>query len=270
MGFATTAILGFIRSLTESFPVSPAGHLAIIRKLITIDEVQVLVLSTTFYLTASLALVFYFRFEIWTLIQALIRKLGRLPTNQNELTTFYALALSSVPGVIAVIFIQDFLLNLLSVDLLAIVIFCLAIFYMYTEWKYFLRPTREVLSAKKGFLIGLFQLFAFIPGSSRLGVTLAGGMLLGLNRLEATKFSFLLAIPLFLTMGFKNLFTLFSVDTTILWWSIIISAVINFITVFVATHCFLLLIRRYSLWPFIWYNLILTFLVVYLTFFVSA
>lgn len=270
MDFWTITTLGLLQSIAEAFPVSTTGHLAIIRKIITIDDVQVLVFSTIFYLTASLALVVYFRFEIWTLIQAIIRKLGRLPTNENELTTFYALALASMSGIIFVVFVQDFLISLLSVNLLVGGIFCLAVFYMYTEWKYFLRPNRKILSVKNGFLIGLFQLLAFIPGFSRLGVTIAGGMLLGLSRFEAAKFSFLLSIPLFLTIGLKNLFTLFSVDTTILWWPIIIGAGICLVAVFIATHYCLMFIKRYSLWPFIWYNLILAFLVGYLTFFISA
>lgn len=267
MDFVTAVALGLVQGITEFLPISTTGHLVMVREIVALNDAQILASATVFYLTASLALAVYFRFEIWILIQALIRKLGRLPTNEKDLTMVYALALATVPGIFFGFLFQNLLLDYGSLNLVAGVVFCSAIFFMYVEWKYYLHKAREVLTVKKGFLIGLFQVFSFIPGFSRTGASLAGGMLLGLTRLESTKFSFLLAIPITLAMGVKKLFELSSLNVSISWLPLLVLAAVNFVMVLVTVHYFLIFIRSYTLWPFIWYSLILSFLIGYFAFF---
>lgn len=268
MDLGSTIILGLTQGITWFLPVSTDGHLLLEYQVMSLSEGQILALATTFYLTASGTLMFYFRLEIWTLIQAVIRRLGRLPTNESDLTKTYALFLATLPGIIFVLLTPDLTPYSTDATFIAVSIFCMAIFYMFAEWKYYLRPTREALTVKKGFLVGLFQVFTFVPGFSQLGATLTGGMLLGLNRLEAARFSFILAIPITLVIGLKKLFTLSSFDNVSVFdWSLLLGVVISLTAVLFTTHFFLIFIKRHSLWPFVWYNLVLVFLVGYVAFF---
>ncbi len=139
---------------------------------------------------------------------------------------------------------------------------------MYAEWRYYPHPPHGTLTVKKGLLVGLFQALALLPGFSRSGSTLAGGMLLGLTRVEAARFSFLLAIPITLGIGFKMLLELIIEGGSVSWLVILVGAVVSFITAMFVIHFFLNFIRKYTLWPFIWYKIVLALLVAYVVFYV--
>ena len=83
----------------------------------------------------------------------------------------------------------------------AVILLISAFFFMFAEWRYYVCPPHGEVTVNKGFKIGLFQMLALIPGFSRTGVTIAGGMLVGLTRYESARFSFLLSIPLILVCG---------------------------------------------------------------------
>jgi undecaprenyl-diphosphatase len=102
---------------------------------------------------------------------------------------------------------------------------------------------------------------------SRSGATIAGGMLLGLNRYEASRFSFLLAIPITLGVGSKMLIDLLKEGETIDWHPIAIGATVAFFTALLVIHFFLAFIRKYTLWPFVWYGIILAGMVGYVSLF---
>jgi len=115
-------------------------------------------------------------------------------------------------------------------------------------------------------LIGLFQALALLPGMSRSGATIAGGMLVGLTRIEATRFSFLLAIPITLGVGAKSTLDLMEAGGEVAWGMIAIGAGVSFVTALIVIHFFLSFIRKYTLWPFVWYGFILAALVGYVAF----
>lgn len=137
---------------------------------------------------------------------------------------------------------------------------------MYVEWRYYLRPTHESLTPRRGLVVGLFQALALLPGFSRSGSTIAGGMLLGMSRYEATRFSFMLAIPITLGVGSKKFVELLRTDGMVDWTVVLIGATVAAVTAFIVIHIFLGYVRKYTLWPFIWYSVILSALVGYVAF----
>lgn len=86
---------------------------------------------------------------------------------------------------------------------------------------------------------------------------------MGLTRIEATRFSFLLAIPITLGVGIKKTLDLMQEEGLVAWTEIGIGAVVAFVTAMIVIHFFLAFIRRNTLWPFIWYGIILSCLVGY-------
>ena len=138
---------------------------------------------------------------------------------------------------------------------------------MYAEWVYINQPRTNDMNPRIGFKIGLFQSLALLPGMSRSGATIAGGMLLGLSRVEAARFAFLLAVPVILGAGLKKLLDLITSEAQIEWLAVGFGSVMAFFTGLLAIHFMLAFVRNHTLWPFIWYRLILACVVVFIVVF---
>jgi undecaprenyl-diphosphatase len=268
MDIISALILGLVQGITEFLPISSSGHLVLVREFLTIDDSSQLAFDAVLHLATTSAIIVYFWSDIWILIQTAIRKLGRLPVNEKDLTMMYALLIGTVPGVMLGLLLESVMDELFSVGAVAGVLFLSAIFFMYAEWRYYTRPPQGALTVKTGFLIGCFQALALIPGFSRSGATLAGGMLLGLTRYESARFSFLLGIPITLGVGLKKLLELIVLGGDVSWVQIILGAAVSFFTALVVIHFFLAFIRRYSMWPFIWYSIVLAMVVGYVVIYV--
>lgn len=268
MDTISAIILGLVQGITEFLPISSSGHLVLTRELLSLDSTYSLAFDGVLHLATTAAIVVYFWSDIAVLLQTAVRRLGRLPVNEKELTLLKALVLSTIPaGVLGLLFedvIDEYLYSPLTVSLM---LFMGAMFFIYAEWRYFVAPPQGVLTLKRGFLVGCFQVLALIPGLSRSGSTLAGGMLLGMSRLEAARFSFLMSIPITLGVGIKMLIELISVGGAVAWGAVAIGAVTSFLSGLVVIHFFLAFIRRYTLWPFVWYSIILSLLIAYIHFY---
>lgn len=267
MEFIDAIILGLVQGVTEFLPISSSGHLVLFRDWLSADSVDALAYDAVLHFATTASVILYFWSDIWVLIQTLLRKLGRLPVNQRDLTLLYALVVGTVPAAILGFFLESIIDNYLHTTIVVAVVLLLgAMFFLYAEWRYFQQPPHGVLTVKRGLLVGLFQALALIPGFSRSGATIAGGMLLGLSRYEASRFSFLLAIPITLGAGSKKLIDLLKGGEAVDWLPILIGASTAFITALIVIHFFLAFIRRYTLWPFVWYSLVLAGLVGYVSF----
>jgi len=266
MEFVDALILGLVQGITEFLPVSSSGHLILVREWLAIDATNALAYDAILHFATTVAVVIYFRTDIWVLIQAMLRKLGRLPVNERDLTLFYALAIGTVPAVLLGLLLEPIFAQYLSSTIVvATMLFLGAIFFLYAEWRYYISPPQGTITVRRGFFVGLFQALALLPGFSRAGATIAGGMLLGMTRYEASRFSFLLAIPITIAVGSKKLIDLIKMGGTVEWTPILVGAVIACLTSFIVIHYFLSFIRKYTLWPFVWYSILLAGFVGYVS-----
>lgn len=267
MEFADAIILGLVQGITEFLPISSSGHLVLFRDWLSITAVDALAYDAVLHFATTLSVILYFWSDIWVLIQTLLRKLGRLPVNQRELTLLSALLVGTIPAALVGFFFESIIENYLHTTfVVAIVLLLGGLFFLYAEWRYYTQPPHGVITVRRGFQIGLFQVLALVPGFSRSGATIAGAMLLGLTRYEATRFSFLLAIPITLGAGSKKLIDLLKGGEAVDWLPILIGSVTAFFTALIVIHFFLAFVRRYTLWPFVWYSFILSSLVWYVWF----
>jgi undecaprenyl-diphosphatase len=258
MTIIEAVLLGFVQGFTEFLPISSSGHLVLARAVFDIDIEYALAFDAVLHLATVLAVILYFYQDILSLIQTVLRKFGRLPVNERDETLLYALLIGTIPVVIVGLAVESYIEEVFQSPLIvAGVLVLAAFFFMYAEWRQTIEPRRTEMSVGKGFKIGLFQVMAILPGFSRSGATLAGGMLLGLTRSEAARFSFLLAIPVTAGVGIKKLLEFLVSDQTVAWVPVLVGAMTATITAFIVIHFFLAFIRRYTLWPFIWYTLIL-------------
>tara|TARA_B100002051_G_C16745775_1_gene647523 strand:+ start:12411 stop:13223 length:813 start_codon:yes stop_codon:yes gene_type:complete len=268
MEWLDAVILGLVQGVTEFLPVSSTGHLVLVHEWLMLDQTNALAFDAILHFATTAAVIVYFWSDIWNLLQAVLRKLGRLPVNQKDITLFNALVVGTIPAVVIGLalqgLVQEHLRNSLFV---AGALFFASMFFLYVEWRYYLQPPHGEINIKRGFWVGVFQALALIPGMSRSGSTIAGGMLLGMTRLEATRFSFLLAIPITLGVGIKMSIDLLDADGVVNWSVIWLGAAVAFLTALLVIHFFLRFIRKYTLWPFVWYGIILASMVAYVSVF---
>lgn len=268
MTFVEAIVLGLVQGLTEFLPVSSTGHLILARTVFGLNDSQGLAVDAVLQLATVAAVCVYFFPDIWLLAQTVLRKLGRLPVNKREETLLYALLIATVPAVIFGLMLESLMESTFRSPLLvAFVLVAGSGFFMYAEYVYQNKPRINEMTLKKGFKIGLFQVLALIPGMSRSGATIAGGMLMGLSRAEAARFAFLLAIPVITGAGLKKLLELIVSDGTVAWGPVVIASVVAFFTGLFAIHFLLSFVRNHTLWPFIWYRIILAMFVLFVFFF---
>ncbi|NOX20320.1 MAG: undecaprenyl-diphosphate phosphatase [Nitrospirae bacterium] len=223
-------ILGLVQGLTEFIPVSSTAHLILIPKLFgwqgTVDTLQ---FDIALHGGTLLAILIYFRKD-WL----------RLFTSETRLL-FY-LALATLPaGIVGVLF-EDYVSTTLRSPL--IIAFSLVIFGMFMLYaeRYGGKKDLYQSSLADAFIIGLFQAIALIPGVSRSGITISGGLLRGFERKEAARFSFLLSAPVIggatLLEGIKIVKDPFTINLT--------QTIAGFLTAFVSA----MLVIRFLLWFF--------------------
>ena len=107
-------------------------------------------------------------------------------------------------------------------------------------------------------MIGLSQVFALIPGTSRSGITITAGLFLGLSREEAAKFSFLLAIPAIIAASAFNLYQLTQVEVLVFdYLDLLLGIVVSFVVAFLTIKWFLRMVQKIGMLPFFIYRLVL-------------
>ena len=113
------------------------------------------------------------------------------------------------------------------------------------------------ITLRTAMLIGIAQALAFIPGTSRSGITMTAAVMLGMSKTGAARFSFLLSIPIILASGSYESFLLFQSGESVAWGSLLLGVLFSAISAFVCIYWFLGFIQKFSFTPFVVYRLLL-------------
>lgn len=268
MEILLSIVLGVVQGLTEFLPVSSTGHLILVREVFpNAHQSNGLAFDAVLHLATTAAIILYFWKDLVGLLHTALRFLGRLPVERRDMTILTSLAIGTIPAVILGLLLEDLMESAFRSPLLVALILVLGSgIFAYAEYVYAHRSTRTTLTTPTGFKIGLFQVLALIPGMSRSGITISGGLILGLSRVEATRFAFLLALPVMLGAGSKKLIELMAEDGTATMLPLVFGATTAFLVGLGAVHFMMNFMRTNTLWPFIWYRLLLAVFVVALVF----
>jgi undecaprenyl-diphosphatase len=199
MNIFEALILGLIQGLTEFLPVSSSGHLEIGHYLFGLHEGDNLLFSIVVHGATVLSTLVVFRKDIYQLIS------GLLKFKWNEQTHYIAMLLiSAIPVAFVGVFFEDkiealFTGNIVFVgSMLLLTAALLAI-------AYFKRQGRRDIKFLDAIIIGMAQVIAILPGISRSGATIAAGMIIGNNKAQLARFSFLMVIIPILGANFLKL-----------------------------------------------------------------
>jgi undecaprenyl-diphosphatase len=203
MNLAEAAFLGIVQGLTEFLPISSTAHIRIVPALFGWDDPGA-AFTAIIQLGTLAAVLLYFSRDIITITRSVILGLlhGR-PLESAESKTGWMIAAGTVPVVSLGLLFKDHIeTTLRSLYWISGALIILAMVLILAELKLKHRIERNLplktmkdIGWKEAILIGLAQSVALIPGSSRSGVTITGGLLADLDRETATRFSFLLSLP---------------------------------------------------------------------------
>ncbi|MDA3880359.1 MAG: undecaprenyl-diphosphate phosphatase [Prolixibacteraceae bacterium] len=181
-------ILGLIQGLTEFLPVSSSGHLEIGHVLFGVDEGDNLIFDILVHGATVLSTLIVFRKEIFELLAGLFQ------FKWNDETQYISkLIFSAIPVAIAGVFFEEQVEALFSGNLIFIGSMLLVTATLLSV-AYFSKPRTRKVTFIDAFIIGVSQVLAIIPGISRSGATIATGMIIGNNKANLAKFSFLMVI----------------------------------------------------------------------------
>ena len=249
-------LIGFIQGVTEFLPISSSGHLVLFAEFAKWED-QGLFTDIAVHFGTLFAVFFYMRKEIKFLISNI------LAMKIFEDKIVLKIIVATLPGIIVGFFIYD-LVNLFfrNIEVMAIssIVFAL-ILYISDKTKIEEKDWKNI-SFKDSFLIGLWQVLAFIPGASRAGVTITGARFLNFNRTDATKFSMLLSIPIILASLSMSLLDYYIADESILnFYSSFFAAFVAFITALLSITLMMKLIKIANFNIFIIYRILLGILI---------
>lgn len=254
MDYIDSVILGLVQGLTEFIPVSSSAHLLIFREWLGVNDSSGMAFDAVLQLATILAVLIYFRKDLWRLFMAACKWVLRKEVVVEDKNTLLAIMVGTIPAVIAGLLLEGYMETVFrEVSLVAVtLILGSAIFYAAEKYGY---QTGEV-SWKKGLLIGCFQCLALVPGMSRSGMTISGGLFAGLSREAAARFSFLLSFPIIAGSGLKKLLDLSQEGLlSTIGPNLFIGSFVSFVVGLAAIHFLIKFLKSHSLKSFAWYRI---------------
>jgi undecaprenyl-diphosphatase len=258
-------ILSIIQGITEFLPISSSAHL-ILPSAIFGWEDQGIAFDVAVHVGTLLAVMLYFRQDIANLTVGWIKSLGGQHSTDSKLAWWVILATipAGLAGLLAADLIETFLR---SPWVLAITTIVFGLLLWLADATAKQQVSMEQMNWRQALIIGLAQAVALIPGTSRSGITMTAAMLLGLDKVSAARFSFLLSIPIIVLSGGYQASKLLSEPTQYDISGILLGMVLSFISALICIHFFLKIISRMGMLPFVIYRLLLGVgLIVFLSF----
>lgn len=251
MNYVNAALLGALQGLTEFLPVSSTAHLLVAGHLLGFADPGD-VFKVMIQLGSILAIVWLYRARVWAVVRA-------LPSDAEARRFVLGLGLGLAPLLVVGALGRAFVSEVLYASGWAIALAFVAggVAMLALERKS-LRPVvlrAEQTPLLRAFGIGLCQVMAVVPGVSRSGATIIGGMLMGLDRAAAAEFSFFLAIPTMMAAFGRDLFSLRGGLLTVQVAEIAIGFVTAFAASLLVVAPFLRMVRRVGFGPFAWYRI---------------
>lgn len=257
MNLLHAALLGLIQGATEVLPISSSGHLILIPRLLGWND-SGLTFDVALHFGTFLAIFFYFRRDVVTLVQDALT--GFYQANDpKKLRLPWMIVLASVPAAMVGKTLEEPIETLFrsSPFMIALMLILFGLGLGLTDR--YGRQLSDVASITLGgaMMIGCLQCLALVPGVSRSGITITAGLILGLARTDAARFSFLLSLPI--VFGAALLKGLHLVKQGIepgmlapMLVGVTVSAIVGYISV-----AFLLkFVQNHTLWPFVWYRVV--------------
>lgn len=205
MSWLQVVVLSIVQGLTEFLPVSSSGHLRIVSQLFWGQDAGASFTAVIQLGTEAAVLVFFAK-DIWRILTAWFAGLFNPQKRGLDYRMGWMVIVGTIPVGVAGLLLKDLIReNFRNLWITATVLILFSLVFIVAERVGTKKRGFEELTMRDAIVMGLWQCLALIPGVSRSGGTISGGLLLNLDREVATRFSFLLAIPAVLASGLFSL-----------------------------------------------------------------
>ena len=258
MSLLEAIVLGIVQGLTEFLPISSTAHLKIVPKLLGWEDPGA-AYSAVIQLGTVFAVLVYFAKDLVRLTKAFVTGLiARAPFGTEDSRLAWFVGLGTIPiGIIGLLFKKSIEGSLRSLYVIAASLIILAVVLFVIERVATHKRTLADMTLKDGIIIGLWQALALIPGSSRSGTTITGGLSRGFSREAAARYSFLLSIPATTLAGVFELKHLLEAVERPSTMALIVGTVVSFVTGMAAIAGLLSFLRSRSMLVFVIYRIAL-------------
>lgn len=249
-------ILAIVQGITEFLPISSSAHLILPSAILGWKD-QGMAFDVAVHVGSLLAVMIYFREDISRMLVAWLNK-GFSKNQSTDSKLAWWVILATIPVVIIGFAIKNYI-EVYTRS--ALVIACTTIGFGLLLWYADVKAKQvkeiEHLTWRDALVIGFFQVLSIIPGTSRSGITMTAGLMMGLSREATARFSFLLSIPTIIGAGLLASVDLVQAKEAVDWASIGYGVVLSFISAYACISLFLAWISRIGMLPFVIYRLVL-------------
>jgi len=246
--------LALLQGLTEFLPVSSSAHLILLPVLAGWED-QGLAFDVAVHVGTLTAVVAFYRKDIAKIIVAWSRSvIGKGMTDDAKLAWY--VVLGTIPVGLVGITLPEVVETVLRSPLViagSTIVFAFLLWFAEKQAK----EERTTITLLDAVIIGLFQAIALIPGTSRSGITITAGLMTGLRREHAARFSFLLSIPVIALAGMVKGLELYKSAIPVQWDMISIGVCLSAVMAYLSIGWFLKLLDKIGMMPFVFYRLIL-------------
>lgn len=255
-------VLAIVQGLTEFLPISSSGHLVLVPYLVAWTD-QGLAFDVAVHFGSLVAVCVFFREDILGLLRGGMRILGGdIDSPQSYMAI--AIALGTIPAAAAGLLFASWIeANLRDPS---IIVYTLAGYGILMAVADRFAPRDKGISEvriRDALIIGIAQALALVPGTSRSGVTITAGRLLGFERQDAARFSFLLSAPVILLATVYKGAELVLGDAAVPWGELALGVVVSAVVAYLSIEFFMRFVSRIGLAPFAIYRLALAGLILY-------
>ncbi len=248
-------VLALVQGLTEFLPISSSAHLILVPYLTDWPD-QGLAFDVAVHVGTLTAVVIYFRKEISKMFFAWLASLKGRHSEDSRLA--WGVLIGTIPVGLAGLLFKDVISDHLRTPLvIAATTIIFGFLLWYADWSGKRSRDEHSMSWKDIIIIGCAQAIALIPGTSRSGITITAGLMLGLTAPAAARFSFLLSIPVIVLAGGVETLDYLKVASINDINDLIIGALISAVSAYLCIHYFLMLLERIGMTPFVIYRLLL-------------
>ena len=274
MSFIEAIVLGLIQGLTEFLPISSTGHLTLAGKFMGLISDKNPEHWTSFIAVIQLgtmvSILVYFWKDLWNIfaefLQDNLQKRVKFSDQTTNSKLGWMIIFGTIPIVVLGLSFKSMIEGALTKNLyiISISLIVLAIILAVAEKTAKFKKDLKDVTILDSILIGLAQAVALIPGSSRSGTTITGGLFLGLKRDVAARFSFLLSVPAVLASGVLQLVESLKYINYDLTINLIVATLVSAVSGYLAIDFLLKFLKKHTTFVFIFYRIVLGILILFL------
>lgn len=260
MDWLQVVVLAVVQGLTEFLPVSSSAHLILVPVLTGWTD-QGLTFDVAVHLGSLLAVVFYFRHDLRRMAVSWAKSLqGGLRQDVDDPNARLAwwVILATLPVCVVGFALHDVIADKMrSPVVIGLAMIGFGLVLGYADWHKRSGRSEYQLTWRDAALIGLAQVVALIPGTSRSGITMTAALLLGMSREGAARFSFLLSIPVTALAAGLEIAGLVQASQEVDWLALLAGVVLSGVSAYLCIHYFIAFIQRIGMQPFVIYRIVL-------------